>query len=152
MNMVIDDLDRHMAEAGSIERAAMPLAIYFAWCGNLHLFNPAFQQEHERALLRLRYREISPAEFFTATTGGAIESTVMSDDGRAFTEAHYDDCLEDVRTTFGTDVSSVADDWAHYDLVAPLLTRRFMMAQRGETVSRDNGNSGRRARWWQVWR
>jgi hypothetical protein len=154
--VIIDDLDRHLPAAGSIDRAALPLGMYLAWCGNLHLLAAAFQQAHEGALLRLRYRELTPAEFLTATSGGTISSTDLTEEGQQFSEACYDLYLEDFQKTFGGDGYSAKDDWAHYDQIAPLLTRRFM-SRRQEKEQRSGGRrADERAagdrKWWQVWR
>lgn len=145
--MVVDDLDRHLPEAGGIERAAVPLGMYLAWCGSLHLVSAAFQEAHERALLRLRYRELTPAEFFTATTHGRIETADLNEEGRRFTGAYYERYHDDFRATFGEDVYSVPDDWAHYERIAAVLTGRLMEA-RGE----NKPDNGARHRWWQLWR
>lgn len=148
--MPIDDLDRHLPAAGSIDRAAVPLGMYLAWCGNLHLLSATFQQTHELALTRLRYRDLSPAEFLTACTGGHLDAEDLSDEGRAFAQAYYPDYLADFRDAFGGDPYDVRDDWAHYDRIAPVLTRRLMAWKHG-------GKTGTRAaagerKWWQVWR
>lgn len=151
--MIVDDLDRHLPEAGSIERALVPLAMYLAWCGNLHLFAVAFVETHEQALLRLRYREITPGEFLTATTGGTLDSADLNEQGRTFTETHYPDYLADLRSQFGDGLYAIGDDWAHYDEIAGPLTRRFMSAtEAGDSKRPRRHNSPRRGKWWQVWR
>lgn len=143
--MRIDDLDAHLAAAGSIERAAVPLGMYLAWCGNLHLLSAGFQQTHELALTRLRYRDLSPSEFLTTCTGGHLDAADLSDEGRAFTEAYYAGYPDDFRETFGGDPYSVRDDWTHYDRIATVLTRRFMTwKQDGRRRRTDRP----RRRWW----
>ncbi|MGE0625924.1 MAG: hypothetical protein AB7I04_09450 [Pseudomonadales bacterium] len=146
--MRIDDLDRHLPDAGSLHRAAVPLGMYLAWCGNLHLLSAGFQQTHELALTRLRYRDLSPAEFLTACSGGHLDAADLSDEGRAFTEAYYADYLSEFRETFGCDPYDVSDDWPHYDRIAPVLTRHLMAWKQGE---RRSGHDAPR-KWWQVWR
>ncbi len=138
-----------MPAAGSIDRAAVPLAMYLAWCGNLHLFSAGFQQTHERTLTRLRYRDLSPAEFLTACTGGHLDTTDLSDEGRDFTEAYYPGYLAEFRATFGGDPYDVRDDWAHYDRLAPLLTRHLMIWKQ---TGRQPSGQTRARKWWQVWR
>lgn len=143
--MRIDDLDAHLTAAGSIERAAVPLGMYLAWCGNLHLLSAGFQQSHELALTRLRYRDLSPAEFLTTCTGGHLDAADLNDEGRAFTETYYAGYLDDFREAFGEDPYSVRDDWAHYDRIAAVLTRRFMSWKQGGRRRTDRP----RRRWWQ---
>jgi len=152
----LDDLDRHMAAAGNIARAAVPLGMYLAWCANLQLISGRFQQEHEGALLRLRYRELSPAEFFTATTSGALDFQQLSPSGAAFSRAYYHRYMDDFRTTFAGDPYSVRDDWPHYDQIAAVLTRHFMAWKDGGRVKKlypqSNGERlSRRGKWWRRW-
>lgn len=147
---VIDSLDRHLDEAGSIERAAVPLGMYLAWCGNLHLLSPAFQEHHQDALTRLRYRDLSPAEFLTTTGDGSLVDTDLSKQGLDFTREYYAHYLDDFRSTFDGDVYAVQDDWVHYDRIAAVLTRRFMKT-RGHPGKSDERKRSRK-RWWQVWR
>ncbi len=142
--MLIDHLDRHREAAGSLARAAVVPGMYLAWCGNLHLLSADFQQANQPALTRLRYRDLSPAEFFTATTAGAVEAGYLSEEGRRFAEHYYPAYLGDLREVLGQDVYGAKDDWETYDRIAALLTRRFMAWKQG-------GADGRR-RWWQVWR
>jgi len=143
----IDDLDRHLPAAGSIDRAAVPLAMYLAWCANLHLLSAAFQRTHELTLTRLRYRDLSPAEFLTTCTGGYLEASDLSDEGRAFTEAFYPHYPAALRAAFGEDVYDVPDDWPHYDRIAKSLTRELMIWKQGGRQARQGDR-----KWWQVWR
>jgi hypothetical protein len=144
----IDDLDRHLPAAGSIDRAAVPLAMYLAWCANLQLLSAGFQRTHELALTRLHYRDLSPAEFLTATTSGSLDATDLSDEGRTFTEVFYPHYPAAFRAVFGDDVYDVPDDWPHYDRIAKTLTREFMTwKQSGRPLHQGGGR-----KWWQVWR
>lgn len=144
--MILDELSAHLTAAGSIERAAVPLGFFAAWCGQLQLFDAAFQQANERNLVRLRLRDLSPAEFLTTSCHGVLDSEWLEPVGRAFAETYYARYAEDLAETFGADVYEVADDWAHYDEIAPLLTRRLMAFRDGKAK-----RSGER-RWWQLWR
>lgn len=147
MNGIVDELDRHLPRAGSIERAAVPTGMYVAWCANLQLLSAAFQAEHESALTRLRYRDISPAEFFVSACHGSFSEEDLGAEGRSFTARYYSDYLTDFEQTFAADAYSVADDWAHYDKIAALLTSRFM-----STKASAGERADRRKRWWRIWR
>lgn len=145
-----------MAAARSLDRAAVPPGMYLAWCANLQLISGRFQQDHEDALLRLRYRELSPAEFFTATTSGALTLAQLSPRGAAFSRAYHHRYLEDFRATFGGDPYAVRDDWAHYDQIAAVLTRHFMAwkdaSRSKKPFGQGNGDRpGRSGKWWQRW-
>jgi hypothetical protein len=145
-----------MAEAGSLARAAVPLGMYLAWCANLQLISGRFQRDHEGVLLRLRYRELSPAEFLTATTSGALELSQLSPSGVAFSSAYYHRYMDDFRSTFPNDPYSVRDDWPHYDQIAAVLTRHFMAWKDGGRSKklhppRNGERQGRRGKWWRRW-
>ena len=142
--MTYDDLDNHLPAAGSIDRAAVPLGMYLAWCANLGLLSTAFQQAHERLVLRLRYREITGSELLVAGCGGSLTSDVLSEAGCAFTRTYLSGFLADCRAVFGEDVYGVQDDWSQYDRIAPVLTKKYM------TGRADPVDSGKR--WWQIWR
>ena len=43
-----DSLDAHLAEAGDIARASVPMGMLLAWCVNMHLVSPALQQEMDK--------------------------------------------------------------------------------------------------------
>lgn len=150
---MLDDLDRHMAAAGDVARATVPMGMFLAWCGHLQLISSAFEQANETAVLRLRYRELSPAEFFTASTGGSIDLEDLNAEGRAFAELYYPQFIEDLQSVFGTDVYQVRDNWDSYDAIAPLLTRRFMTwkngAGPGEALKAQTRSN---RKWWQPWK
>ena len=99
--MIYDDLDRHLPVAGAIERAAVPLGMYLAWCVNLQLTGRTLEDEAGSMLLRLRYREKTGSELLLAVCGGVLDAV------------------------------DVEDDWDHYDRLAPLLTRRYLGEGRG---------------------
>lgn len=142
--MLYDHVDRHLAEAGSIERAAVPLGMYLAWCANLQLVSHQLVDEAERLLLRVRYREVTGSELLISGCAGALDGIWLNDEGRRFTDGYYGRYLEDFAVVFGEDVYSVKDDWGNYDRIAVLLTRRYMENRRPE--------SSKRRRWWRFWK
>lgn len=144
--MIYDSIDRHLAAAGSIDRAAVPLGMFLAWCSGVRLLSPEFEAAHEDLLLRLRYREITGSELLTVGCGGVLSADVLNAEGREFTERHLDGFFEDLRATFGPDIYGMEDSWQQYDRVAPLLMRRLMAKRHGP--DRRNGER----RWWQRWR
>ncbi|MEM8769791.1 MAG: hypothetical protein AAGE43_20335 [Pseudomonadota bacterium] len=144
--MTIDDLSQHMAEAGSLDRAAVPLGLFLAWCGNLHLVSRSFQEAHEGPLLRLRYRELAPTEFLTTTTGGSLDTDHLSEEGRSFVASYYGAYLDDLREVFGGDLYGVKGDWSAYERMAGVVTRRYMDWKNGREVS--SPGAGALTRWW----
>ncbi len=141
-----DDLDRHLAEAGSIDRAALPMGLYLAWCANHQLLSDALLEQAAALVLRVRFREATGGELAVAGCGGVLRPEHLSAEGRAFTEFYYSDYLDDLRGTFGEPVYELQDDWDHYDRIAEVLTRRLMVFRKaGQTEQGDR-------RWWKFWR
>lgn len=148
--VVYDDLDHHLAAAGSIERACVPMGMYLAWCANLHLVSEQLQHSCETLLLRLRYREVTGSELLIAGCGGRLTSDCLNAHGRQFTDRYYASFFDDFRAVFGEDVYGVEDDWAHYDRLSGVLTRHYMAGRSADSSFR--GRNGRRgARWWKFW-
>lgn len=141
--MIYDDLDSHLAQAGSIDRAATPLGMYVAWCANLQLVSRELNDRAERLILRVRYREATGSELLVSGCAGTLDADCLNEEGRRFTQAYYPQYMDDFRAVFGDPVYDVKDDWAHYDRIAKLLTKRYMH-QRG--AARPEGS-----RWWKFW-
>jgi hypothetical protein len=140
--LIYDDLSRHLAAAGSIERAAVPMGMYLAWCANLQLVSRRLVEEAEQLLLRVRYREVTGSELLVAGCAGELHSRWLSEEGRRFTNQYYPRYLDDFAAVFGGDVYDVKDDWAHYDEIAAVLTRAYMSRTRGRQPGR---------KWWKFW-
>jgi hypothetical protein len=125
---VIDDIDRHMGEAGSIARAAGPLGVYLAWCANLDLLSDELKQGIAGEVVRLRMRDLRPVEFLIKATAGSLRREHLNEVGLQFTERYYAEYLDDYAAALNLEASSVydvEDSWANYDRVAPELTRRL---------------------------
>jgi hypothetical protein len=139
----IDDLDAHLAAAGSIDRAALVPGMYLAWCVNLQLVAKAFDARHGRDILRLRYRELTPAAFFLKTAHGRLTDDLLSEQGARFAAHHYAHYrAETAPTLYGA-----KDDWATYDSIAPALTKAYYAF--AET---DHRPLQRGKHWWNTWR
>jgi hypothetical protein len=124
--IVYDDIDRHIAAAGSIDRAATPIGMYLAWCVNLSLVSDELAAAAGRELLRVQIREITGAELLIRVCRGRLDSTHLSSVGQDFTARRYEEYLAAYATTFGVEpraIYSVENTWDHYDRIAPLLTR-----------------------------
>jgi hypothetical protein len=139
MTTIIDDLDAHLAAAGSIDRAALVPGMYFAWCVNLQLIARAFDAAHGREILRLRYRELSPAAFFLKTAHGRLTEADLSEQGALFARQHYAHYRADVAAA----LYGAKDDWDTYDSISPVLTKAYYAFV-------DGGRKSERTRhWWQ---
>jgi len=152
--LIYDSLDNHLASAGSIDRAAVPLGMYVGWCANLGLMSPEFDAAHHELVVRLRYREVKGSELLVAGCGGVLQSECLSPAGQAFTERYYDQYLDDFRATFAGDVYDIEDSWASYEQIAAVLTRAYMAPKRSRFSRRSSDPTveGSTKRWWQVWR
>ena len=147
---IIDDIDHHLAVAGTIDRAAVLPGIFFAWCANLSLLASDVVLEYERELLRLRFRDMKPGEFFIKVTGGRLSSDYLSERGRLFALDHYAGYPTEFADALGVSadaVYDVADSWDSYDPVAKRLTAAYY-------AFADAGHKPHKPRrhWWQIWR
>ena len=116
----------------SEEAGATHTGMFLAWaclaglaCGDLVEEMPDF-------LERLRDRSVTPGQFFLSACDGKFTNDDLNGEGEAFTVAYYDlekgGYLTDYEATFGNDVPTlyhVADTWANFDRIAPLLGQRF---------------------------
>ena len=84
ITLVVDSIDRHLVEGNSIESAAVIPGIFIAWCVNMGLVNPAEFVDVERAVVRLKYREITGGEFLVAALGGELREEHLSNNGVIF--------------------------------------------------------------------
>jgi hypothetical protein len=145
-----DTIDNHLAAAGSIERAAMPLGLYVAWCANLGLLSQTFADQHHALVMRVRYREVKGSELLVAVCGGELSPEHLNPAGRAFTESYYPRYLQDFRATFSGDIYQLEDNWHNYDEIAAVITRAYMGPASGRRSGASAGSEEKR--WWQVWR
>ena len=138
---VYDSVDRHMADADAVDKAALAPGIFLAWCVNLGLESRELNEQHERAVLRLRYREITGSEFLVAACGGVLDASALGENGRRFADNHYEAYLDALREFApGGEIYSLEDDWNLYDRMAAVLTRRYMGRQAPSTP------------WWKFWK
>ena len=152
--MIYDSLDNHLPSAGSIDRAAVPLGMYVAWCANLGLMSSEFDAAHHGLVVRVRYREVKGSELLVAGCGGDLRSEHLSADGQAFTERYYGRDLDDYRATFAGKVYEVDDSWDNYEQIAAVLTHAYMAPKPSRLSRGSSGSIGEDGakRWWQVWR
>jgi hypothetical protein len=147
---VIDDIDNHLTIAGSIDRAAVVPGVFFAWCANLNLLAKVVVDEFEREILRLRYRDVKPGEFFLKVTAGRFGAELLTERGRLFAQDHYADYPAEFVGALHVAADRIydaPDSWDTYDAVAKRLTAAYY-------AFADAGHKPHRARrhWWQIWR
>lgn len=108
-------------------RAYAPMGQLVAWAVNLRLVDEAAMLEHEGLLLRIRFREARGSELLVAC-GGDLARELFNADGQRFLDGYYDAYLGDYAQALGLgeDPYTAEEDWANYDKVAAVLTRRYM--------------------------
>lgn len=152
---VVDEIGLHMAAAGGIDRAAVPLGLFLAWLVNLDLVSRAFARQHETALLRVKYRELSGSEMLVSACAGRLYWEDLNERGRGFVETFYPNYWETFVSTFetqGSDAYLIADNWENYDRISRVLTAQLMgaaEAQRQATAGQ--GKRKHAKRWWSPW-
>ena len=142
--MSYDDVGSHLSEAGSFERAAVPLGVYLAWCANHHLLSDDLARRAETLVLRVRFREIPGSELAVAGCGGVLGDEHLNPEGQAFTARHYRAYGDLLGAAAAGGPYAVEDEWALYDEVAPELTRWLMDFRGGRRAGRNL--------WWKVWK
>lgn len=150
--MIHDDVGRHLAAAGSFERAAVPMGLYLAWCANLQLLSPDLLDRADELVLRVRYRDVSGSELAVAGCGGVLADEHLSAEGQAFTARYYPRYYDALAAEFGAEPFAVRGDWASYDRIAPVLTRALMAFRGGAQAPAAGAAAAGGRRWWQVWR
>lgn len=121
---VYDSLDEHIAQAPDIGKAAIPMGMLLAWCVRMGIVSQAFEEAHERSILRLRMEEIAGSELLVAA-GGDLTSAMFSPRGCVFMQDHYADYPDLFRQTFavnGGAMYEVKESWDNYAELAKHLT------------------------------
>lgn len=120
------------------EAAATHSGIFLAWAllaglgGEYHLVDSA--EEFERLLARKR----TPGQYFLAVCDGKLTAEDFSAEGNAFTRAYYQQdgasFIADYQEYLANGLPSeyhVADSWANFDKLQPVLDRRLANWRRG---------------------
>lgn len=139
--MTYDTIDAHLAQAGSIHTAVMPMAWYLAWCAQHDLLSKRAVEMAGDSLTRLRYREITPSEFFVPLAAGELTPGLLNTAGQEFTDKHYAGFVESLRAEFGERLYRMADNWDTYSLVASYLGQKMFQAQADANKP-----------WWKIWK
>jgi hypothetical protein len=115
---------------------ATHIGMFLAWM----LLNGHGGARHAGADEPLRRRSATPGAWFLANCAERLTDADLSDEGNRFAQAYYlfdEDRADDGEPSFLPDYAksfpdaafaySVADDWATYDRLAPILAHRFAM-------------------------
>jgi hypothetical protein len=131
--------------------AATHIGMFLAWAVINGLENDFHPQHHPDLLARLRRREITGRQFFEAACNGKFAEKDLNPEGNAFAEYYYANeagergaYFADYKRVLVTGLPSfwhVADSWANYDKIAPVIAQRF-----------EAWKNPPRRRWWQFWK
>ena len=98
----------------------------------------------------LEARSTTPGRFFYDQCDGKFVDEELNEEGNAFTRVYFDPengrFLHDYSEVLGGDLASayhVADTWANFDRLKPVLDRRLAEWRRGELKPK--------APWWKFW-
>jgi hypothetical protein len=139
--LIVDDINHHLADAGSIDQAAKPVGLYLAWCVNMGLTSDSLMHEAERMILRVRYRDASGCDLLVSGCGGTLEMHHLNERGRVFTQANYQRFLTTYHDLLGTEAYTGKDPWSAYDRIAPVLTGWLLGRAPKESEP-----------WWKFWK
>ena len=114
------------------EAGATHTGMFVAWAVLNGLSSELLNLEAAADLEQLRARSITPGQFFMQTCDGKFTDEDLSDAGNQFVAAYFDshsaEYLLDYDATVGAEAEnlySVPDTWATFDLLKPVLDRRF---------------------------
>ncbi len=138
--MIIDSVDAYLAEAGSIDKAALLPGQFLAWCANMQLLDEHFENDFSRVLVRARFREIAPSELFIVTCGGELSDRVLTERGQQFARTHYDAFRQETKAELGESLYEVENEWWLYERSGAWLTARLL------------GKVPSSRPWWQFWK
>jgi hypothetical protein len=131
--------------------AATHIGMFLAWAAANGLENEFHRQRSAALLERLRRREITGRQFFEGACGEKFSEKDLSPEGNAFAESYYKTpagergvYFDDYKKVLAAGLPSfwhVADTWAHYDQIAPVISKRFAEWKHPP-----------RKHWWQFWK
>jgi hypothetical protein len=114
------------------EAGATHTGMFVAWCllsglaGNIHI------EDFPDDIPTLTARSITPGAFFLKSCDGKFTDEDLNDEGNAFTKIYFDfktgKYLSDYCAALGVSIHKVyyaADTWESFDLLKPVLDRRF---------------------------
>lgn len=120
--------------------------MFVAWCLLNGLGGELHTTELPEELSELREGKQTPGEWFLKTCDEKFTDEDLNDEGNRFASDYFNDAsgkyINDYTATLGKRLPSVyhvADSWQNYDLLAPVIAKRF----RDWKTPR---------KFWQIWR
>jgi hypothetical protein len=114
------------------EAGATHTGMFVAWAFASGLVGSIHLDEISEDLERLKSRQMTPGRFFMHACDGKFTDEDLDERGNAFARHYFDlthgKYLQDYEATLGGNVPTlyhVADTWENFDLLKPVLDRRF---------------------------
>ena len=118
-------VDDYLKDAGSLDKALLPLGFLLVFCAQHQLLSPQFRQDREQQLSSVRFQE-GPVTALLASHGGTLYATDFSPRGVAFIQEYLAQLPADFADIFGVDCYAIEDNWENYQLLANLLVRHLL--------------------------
>src|SRR5262245_58059328 len=123
------------------EAGATHVALFLAWALFAELGSDYHLLDSEEELERLRARKLTPGQYFLAVCDGKLTDEDFSAEGNDFALGYYQqgvagfigDYQEYLAKGLPTEYH-VADTWANYDKLKPVLDRRLANWRRGRVT------------------
>jgi len=119
------------AEAGGTH-----IGMFLTWSLLNGLDGSIWADEFPQDIPRLVKKEVTPGQFFMNFADEKFVDEMLNDEGNAFAEAYYNvSYLDDYESVLAANLPTcyhVADSWANYDRLSPMIASRFDLWKRGE--------------------
>lgn len=124
------------------ENAATHIGIFLAWCIQRNLTSDELNDDFEEEAQQVKERKMTGAEFLIAAGDEKFLTDDLNDTGNGFAKDYYESEESDfvkkhgsyymdyervlVSTAPDSNFYKVENSWANYDLIKPIIDKRFM--------------------------
>ncbi len=116
------------------------IGMFAAWCMLEGMAGAVHLEDFPEELERLRSRSITPGRWFVTACDGKFIDEDLNEEGNAFAQFYYDSkfarYLEDYTSTLahsGVSLYHVLDSWENFDILAPVIAKRYGQWKNGQT-------------------
>lgn len=122
---VLASVDDYLPDAGTLDRALLPLGFVLAFCAQHGLLSQTFLQLRGEQVSSVRLQE-GPVTALFAVHGGTLYVSDFSPRGLQFLQNYLPRLPEDFADLFGEDCYGVKDDWSNYQRLANVMIRHLL--------------------------
>ncbi|MBL6813885.1 MAG: hypothetical protein ISQ65_01535 [Pseudomonadales bacterium] len=122
---VLASVDDYLPDAGSLDRALLPLGFVLAFCAQHGLLSQTFLQHRGEQLSSVRLQE-GPVTALFAVHGGTLYASDFSPRGVQFLQNYLPRLPQDFAELFGEDCYGIKDDWSNYQRLANVMIRQLL--------------------------